>query len=330
MGTSFNHLSQEERDYIGMYKAQGWSFGDIAKELGRHRGTIRREYNKNKNEKGEYLASEAHERAMGRRRGSRGQSKCEPYKGEIHSLLALGDTPEQVAKGLSQKYIGFNVSHETIYQYIYRYQIDWADLLVRKHAPRWYKGMGRKHNKRPMIPNRVCYSTRPEHINNRTEIGHWEGDTIVCSQSKQTLLVMVERLSRYVIIRRVESRSPEPTKEMMIKALSHYKKCARKSITLDNGIEFKYHEQVKERLGLDTYFCQPYHSWEKGSVENMNGLIRRYIPKKTDISKVLDRELKLIEYLLNSRIRKTLNWKTPAQVFARETGMKISGGAIRI
>ncbi len=93
-------------------------------------------------------------------------------------------------------------------------------------------------------------------------------------------------------------------------------------------MEFKYHEQLKEELKMDTYFCQPYHSWEKGLVEQINGLIRRYLPKKTDLSKVTDKEIKLIEYLLNSRPRKLLDWATPAEVFAKKSRMKIIDGAL--
>ena len=179
-----------------------------------------------------------------------------------------------------------------------------------------------------MIPNRVSILERPEHINNKTDFGHWEGDSIVCSQSTVTLNVMAERQSQYVSIRRVEGRSAEMTKDVMITSLNRFKESSRKSITMDNGIEFKHHEKLKETLKMKTYFCQPYHSWEKGLVEQINGLIRRFLPKKTDLSKITEEEIGVIEFLLNSRPRKLLNWETPAEVFARKSGIKIVGDAL--
>jgi len=204
----------------------------------------------------------------------------------------------------------------------------WAKLLPRKHEPRWLKGMGKKLSKREMIPNRISILERPSEIDDKSQFGHWEGDSIVCSQSKESLNVLVERQTQYVSIRRVANRGPEATKEAMISSLSRFKKAGRKSVTLDNGIEFKRHEEVQKALKIKAYFCQPYHSWEKGLVEQVNGLIRRFLPKKTDLSQVKDKEIKLIEYLLNSRPRKLLNWATPAEVFARKCRMKLVNDAL--
>ncbi len=329
MGKCFSHISHTERDLIFKYRALGWSFQDIADVLDRHKSTIIREYNRNLNAEGEYLPSEAHEKALKRRKDSRfHSSKCEPYEDEIHQKLLLGWTPEQIAAFLSAKYIGFSVCHETIYEFIYRFHMDWSQLLRRKHQPRWRKDMGKKHHKHEMVPNRTCITLRPDSINNKLEFGHWEGDSIVCSQSVVSLNVMVERQTQYVTISRVKNRTPSVTRDAMIKSLSRFKKASRKSITLDNGVEFKYHEDVKSKLKMDTYFCQPYHSWEKGLVEHINGLIRCYLPKKTDLSKVSGKEIRLIEFLLNSRPRKLLSWKTPAQVFAKKSRMKLVNGAV--
>jgi len=115
---------------------------------------------------------------------------------------------------------------------------------------------------------------------------------------------------------------------MIIKSLSRFKKAGRKSITLDNGVEFKYHEQVQKVLNMQTYFCRPYSSWEKGLVEQVNGLIRRFLPKKTDLSQVTDQEIRAIEYLLNSGPRKLLDWKTPAEVFSKKCRMRLVKGAV--
>ncbi len=139
---------------------------------------------------------------------------------------------------------------------------------------------------------------------------------------------MVERQTQYVSIRRVENRGAEVANEAMEDSLNRFKAESRQSITMDNGIEFKYHEKLKKALNIKTYFCQPYHSWEKGLVEQINGLIRRFLPKKTDLSKITKKEIGVIEFLLNSRPRKLLKWETPAEVFALKSGIKLVGGAL--
>lgn len=150
----------------------------------------------------------------------------------------------------------------------------------------------------------------------------------MCSQSTVSLNVTVERQTQYVNIRRVENRGAEATQQTLVDTLGTFKKAGCRSLTLDNGIEFKYHEKVKESLEIETYFCQPYHSWEKGLVEQVNGLIRRFIPKKTDLSKITTREVSVIEFLLNSRPRKLLKWETPAEVFARKWGINLVNDAL--
>jgi IS30 family transposase len=329
LGQNYSQLSQKERDQIAIYRSKGHSFSVIGKVLGRNGSTISREYNRNITEEGSYLPSEAQKQCLMRKsQAAETKSKCEAYESEIYFRLCEGWTPSQVAGRLSKKKKGFSISYETIYCFIYKYRPDWIMLLPRKHVVRWFKGMGKKRSKRDMIPDRVGIDKRPKKINNKTEFGHCEGDSIVCSQSTVSLNVMVERQTQYVSIRRVENRGAEVTKEAMVHSLKRFKKKSRRSITLDNGIEFKYHKKVKKALKMKTYFCQPYHSWEKGLVEQINGLIRRYLPKKTDLSKITKKEVGVIEFLLNSRPRKLLNWETPAEVFARKSGMKLVGDAL--
>ncbi len=330
MGKKVSELTLCDREYIAIYRARELSFSEIGDLLGRSGSTISREYNRNLNEDGIYLPSIAHEKAMARKsQAANRQSKCEKYAETIHHFLRLGWTPEQIAGWLSLAHKGFSISYETIYCFIYKYHMEWAKLLPRKHEPRWTKGMGKTTTgKREMIQGRTGIEERPEEVNDKSQFGHWEGDSIVCSQSVVSLNVMVERQTQYVSICKLADRGPGETRDAMISSLSRFEAKTRKSITLDNGIEFKWHQQVKDELKIDTYFCRPYHSWEKGLVEQINGLIRRFLPKKTDLSKVSDKEIKVIEYLLNSRPRKLLNWKTPAQVFAKKSGMKLVDGAI--
>ena len=324
---TYKHLEQIERDLIETLRSGGHSFSEIGEIIDRDRSTVSREYSRNFG-KDMYLPSEAHAKSVKRKSDAgRRISKVLPYKEQIHFLLFIGWAPAQIASNL-RSIRGFSVCYETIYNYIYKNQMSWAKLLPRKHEPRWLKGMGRLLPKRDMIPNRTCISERPEWVNEKWEFGHWEGDSIVCSQSLVALNVMVERQTQYVSIRRVENHGPEATNQAMANSLSRFKKFSRRSITLDNGIEFKYHEKLKSELKMDTYFCHPYHSWEKGLVEQINGLIRRFLPKKTDLSEIAEKDIALIEYLLNSRPRELLNWQTPAEAFAKKSRIKLVDGAL--
>ena len=330
MSKKKSELTLEDREYIAIYRAKGWSYRDIGDLLDRSGSTISREYKRNLNFYGEYLPSIAQEKARTRKReAAERTSKCEAYKDTIHQYLLLGWTPAQIAGWLGITNSGISVSYETIYCFVYKHHMDWAKLLPRKHEPRWTRNMGKTTSgKREMIPDRTCISKRPGVASEKLEFGHWEGDSIVCSQSLVSLNVMVERQTQYVSIRRLLDRSAGETRDAMIGSLGRFKPKSRKSITLDNGIEFKWHQQVKKALKIDTYFCRPYHSWEKGLVEQVNGLIRRILPKKTDLSEITEKEIGVIQRLLNSRPRKLLNWETPAQVFAKKSGMKLVGGAI--
>lgn len=329
MGYFYKQLEQYERDLLAQYVSEGFSFTDIGRILDRSASTVSREYRRNKIDDNTYLPSDAHARSQDRKsESSCRESKCEPHQQKIYDLLRLGWTPEQIASELEKLNKDFSVSYETIYCYIYKYHIEWAKLLPRKHAPRWNKGMGKKKSKRGMIPNRTCITERLTKIDDKSEFGHWEGDSIVCSQSVISLNVMVERQTQYVCINLVGNRGPEVAKNAMVEALGYFPGSSVKSITLDNGIEFKYHEALAEEMNMDTYFCQPYHSWEKGLVEQINGLIRRFLPKKTDLSTISEKEVRLIEYLLNSRPRKLLGFATPAEIFAKKSGMKLVGGAL--
>jgi len=192
MGKKSTELTLYERDQIAIYRAKGFTFKEIGQLLGRSGSTISREYNRNLNDDGVYLPSVAYEKAVTRKsKAAVRKSKCEKHGKTIHHFLRLSWTPAQIAGWLSIAHKGFSVSYETIYCFIYKYHIQWAKLLPRKHEPRWTKGMGRTTSKREMIPGRTGIEERPEEINDKSEFGHWEGDSIVCSQSLVSLNVMV-------------------------------------------------------------------------------------------------------------------------------------------
>ena len=152
--------------------------------------------------------------------------------------------------------------------------------------------------------------------NDRSEFGHWESDAVVSKHSKVALAVLIERVSKLV---KIKQNRANMFSKAIIRRMKGLPACARRSITYDNGSENTQHELINDRLNTDSYFCNPYHSWEKGSVENVNGLIRRFLPKKTDFAKITHKRIKESELLLNNRPRKCLGFKTPAQVFLEQS-----------
>lgn len=190
--------------------------------------------------------------------------------------------------------------------------------LPRAHKKR-FKRVPRSNKKSSRIPNRISIDQRPEEINNRTEFGHWESDVIVSKQNKVALSVSIERISKLVKIKKIKQNKADMFSRAVIRRMKGLPACARRSITYDNGSENALHELINDRLNTDSYFCNPYHSWEKSSVENVNGLIRRFLPKKTDFAKITHKRIKEIESLLNNRHRKCLGFKTPNQVFLEQS-----------
>jgi len=312
-------LSLFERERIGVYFAQGKSKREIGRLLRRSHTTISRELKRNRHPhplmKG-YISCLAHQQANKRKSesGQRARLKNEETRAYVQNKLQMGWTPEQIANRLSIDTKYPSISHEAIYQYIYA---DWREgikLLARKRPYRYPKGLkcGRK---KPMIKNRVSIDERPLAINDRKEAGHWECDLIICDGSKTSIQVLHERVSRFVQLSLIPDRRAKTAKEAIIKNLSALPKQATKSITYDNGSENYSHEEVNKELGTKSFFCNPYHSWEKGAVENTNGLIRRWVPKKMNLSLITKKQIKEIEDRLNERPRKALGFKTPNEAF---------------
>ena len=232
----------------------------------------------------------------------------------VFEKLLISWSPEQISGRIRDEHPGNSISHEAIYQYIYEEHPDLIRHLRYSHRKRKRKGQGKKH-KKSHIPNRVSIEQRPDEINNRTEFGHWEGDTALSRQSKGAMAIMTERVSRYTLISYLAAKTSRNFSQAIIRRLVQFPDSTHMSMTYDNGSETVEHEKVNKELNMDSYFCTPYHSWEKGTVENAIGLIREYLPKKTDFDKVKLSEFKRIENLLNNRPRKCLNYKTPLEVF---------------
>ncbi len=318
---TYKHLSAEERDHLAVLKSQDKSLQDIARILKRSPSTLSRELKRNAAPvyTGYYLPHKAQQRADKRNREShqRKRLKMDVIRKFVEKNIQLGWSPEIIAGRLSLKYPGLSISHEAIYQWIYKEAPHLIWDLVRAHRKRKHRGYSRKH-KKSHIPARISIRERPKIVLKRLQIGHWETDTISCRKSYQAAQVSVERKTRYAKLAKLKTKSARAMSIALTRRLSHYPMPVRRSITYDNGPENAEHIRTNKILGTCSYFCEPFHSYERGTVENTIGLVRRHLPKKTNLAKISQDHLNKIESWLNSRPRKCLGFKTPAEVFKAE------------
>ena len=238
----------------------------------------------------------------------------------VYKGLLKGWTPEQISGRLKIDYPYnslMSISHEAIYRHIYtRPQASLnkklIKLLTRKKTRRWT--IKNKRGKGSKIRNQVSIDNRPKHIELRNEIGHWEGDLIIGKAQKSAIGTIVERKSRYTLIVKLKSRKADEVAKMFSKKLNQLNKKLRKSMTYDNGLEMAKHQIISQKTGMKIYFAHPYSSWERGTNENTNGIIRRDLPKGTDFNLIDEKTLLKIEYKLNNKPRKIIGYKTPKEV----------------
>jgi len=310
MEKQYHHLCRAERDEIYRFLKDDISRREIGKRLGRSVATISREIRRNGGHLG-YLPDTAQTTA--RRRRTRGSFKIDRYP-ELKSALLEGLhrrwSPEDIAHTCYGKQ---TFCHETIYRYIYHspwaikfglYQFLWRE------KPRRSKRRYRKS--RSKIPHRTSIHERSEHINTRHHYHHWEADLVHFKKQKHNLITAIERKSRFLlVVNNPDGKNAANVARRLGEAIAPY---APKSITLDNGLEFAAHQSLPAK----TFFCDPYSSWQKGSVEHANGRIRRWLPKSYD-GPITQNMLDTIAKILNNKPRKILGWKTPAQIFTRCT-----------
>jgi IS30 family transposase len=322
MGRRYGQLSLEERDRITEMMAEGASLRVIAAELGRSPATISREVRRNCSPSYKlYLSHRAHERAAKRKReaGKRPRLKDERTASYVLEKLNLDWSPEQIAGRIGMDCPGLSMSHEAIYQYIYDHRTEAREELInclrRGHRKRKHKGVGRKERK-TKIPGRVPIEERPASADKRSRFGHWEGDPLISRKSTAALQTLVERKSRLVLLTRLRRKSAEHSLQAVIKRLQGLPEKARRTLTLDNGTENARHRDITGAIGIRCYFARPYASWQRGTNEHINGLVRWYFPKGTDFSKITDKQVAEVESLINNRPRKCLSYRTPLEVAA--------------
>jgi IS30 family transposase len=315
---NFKQLSSEEREQISVLSSHKYSKAKIAKELGRSPSTISREFKRETtvvfNDR--YYAITTinnikQKKAKARRKRKTDNPEIQKY---IIEKLELGWSPEIISAMMFED-IGYLVGKDAIYDFIYKGNNHLSKYLTRKHLGR--KPQSRRKTKRTLIPNRIDIDFRPIEANKREELGHFEADTVVsCRGSKSALLVIADRAARMIRIKKLAQKTAEQASNAIIYALkkSNIIKIA-KTITYDNGCEFCRHEKINEDLNVKSFFCKPYHAWEKGTIENLNTLIRRFFPKGTDFDKITDTQIQYVEDWINNRPMKVLGYKTPNQKF---------------
>jgi transposase, IS30 family len=312
----YHQLTSGERYSLSALRAQGLNQSQIAKQLGRHRSTICRELKRNSARfDGHYRPSKAIERTSGRRSRSRRNLRftLEDLH-QVNALLRKQWSPQQVSGHLRNKCL-LRISHETIYRHIWDDKACGGNLYLHLRGARknCRKRYGR-NDSRGKLAGKRHISERPASVQGRRRIGHWEIDTVVGKGSQHCIVTLVERKTGYVLIGKLKARTVQQLNLGTLRiATPHADQFA--TITADNGSEFHGYTLIEQALGLKFFFATPHHSWERGTNENTNGLIRQYIPKGIDMVTLTQHDCNVIATKLNTRPRKRLDYETPHECF---------------
>jgi IS30 family transposase len=327
---STGHLTESERTVIFYLQMERFPKAQIARRLGRSPSTIGRELNRNSNLLGQYLPDHAHRLALRRRQQPRLRLKSgsRELMGYVAAALEKRWSPDQIAGRLDARppahLAGQSISHTTIYRWI------WGDPqrserfkpFLRVACKPRRKPYGKPTN-RGLIPNRVSIDDRPGIVDLRSRLGDWEGDSVVGRGRSGYVLTGVERRSRLLVAGKLPRATATDVNDTLVRLLGRMPPTRRRTFTVDNGKEFAGHQELTRRLKLAVYFAHPYSSWERGTNENTNGLLRQYLPKKRSFETLTETELQVYVKALNHRPRKCLNYQTPAEVFHKTSALHL-------
>ena len=325
MGSRYNHLTLDDRRLIFRLWEAKASIRGIAERLGCHRSTIYREVRRNWYDDAEaprmsgYFPTVAHDATARRRRHLGKLHRNEALAAEVVAKLNQAWSPEQIAGRMRREGSEFGtLCHETIYRYVYGPA--GRDAGLYRLLPSRRRKRRSRYARKPRglyIPEKNTIKKRPVEISERTSFGHWECDLVGFRKEfgKHKLTTLVERFSRYTCLSINASRHSVGVISGVAKDLAWLPQACRQSVTFDRGTEFSAYPLLKRTLGVESYFCAPQAPWQKGTVENTNGRLRRFLPLDTDIASTADEELSSIASRLNATPRKCLRFKTPAEVF---------------
>ncbi|MDW7604408.1 MAG: IS30 family transposase [Candidatus Nitrotoga sp.] len=302
---NYTHITREERYQIYALKKAGLKQYEIAKVLKRSESTISRELSRNCGRRG-YRPKQAHSKSMERQSINARMIDDATWQFAQDRLLEQW-SPEQISGHAA-------ISPETVYQRVYANKraggLLWKNLRSQKLRKKRYG----KVERRGTISNRVSIDDRAAIVETRSRIGDWEADTVIGKNHRQAIVSIVERKTGFTLIQKVERKTALAVSQAMIGLLKPHRKKVH-TITSDNGKEFAGHEEIASKLKANFYFAHPYSSWERGTNENTNGLIRQYFPKTRDFTTITQQEINMAMERLNNRPRKRLGYQTPNQVF---------------
>ena len=313
------HLTLEQRYKIENYREQGFSLGKISAQIGKDKSVISREINRNKDERnGVYKADLAHRKAQGRHQK---KAKREDFTAEVEanvlSYLKEDLSPEQIV-GRAAKDGKVMVSVERIYQYI------WQDKKKGGKLYRHLRTKGKKYQKRGylkgkrgIIKDRVDIDQRPAIVETKERFGDLEIDLVIGKGHQQALLTINDRATGMLFMDKVQSKEAHLIEAKTIELLEEWKPFIQ-TITSDNGKEFANHKNIAAALDIDFYFAKPYHSWQRGANENLNGLVRQYFPKNMSFQNIDKQQINQVVNKLNNRPRKRFGFDTPIEILARK------------
>ena len=324
--TAYKRLTLQERMRIYDLRRDGKSAAEIARILKRSRSTITRELERNKSQKG-YRFKKAQERSDARVRvkaAARRKLTREMWT-KAKELLGAGWTFEQISERLRRDGVDF-VCKETLYcEYYARQKLvlagksqEFLPLLPMRRRKRKTRDRNAKKYRnagRGKIPGRVDISERPKNVDHRARVGHWEGDLINGLNGTGNLVTAVERFSRFTLVGYSATKETDSVMAVFMSLFKGLPPEIVQTLTLDNGKEFSKFKLLMDELGMGVYFAKPYHSWERGTNENRNGVVRKVLPKGSPFDHLTDEQIKRIDYMLNDRPLKCLNWRTPREVF---------------
>jgi len=311
----YKHLTLKERYQISAYKKVGYTQSQIAQALHVSVSTISRELNRN-SLCGYYSAESAQRLCYVRhKKKPKYQKMTSEIKRYIKDKLKCDWSPEQIAGVMQKESVIHAVSHESIYRYVYENKSHGGKLYQHlRHKNKKYHKRGNEYNTRGLLKNRISITQRPKIVEKKSRIGDWEIDTMIGANHQGALVTIVDRCSKFALIKHVPSKHATIVTHAIIEMMLPIRKITH-TITSDNGKEFAYHERIAKELQTQFYFANAYHSWERGLNEHTNGLIRQYLPKQTDFTNLKKEQIQFIQDRLNHRPRKSLGYKTPAEIF---------------
>lgn len=331
----YRHFTIEEREEIQLGLWGKESIRSIGLRLNRSPSSISREIKKHFSpEKHLYRPQVAHASALNNRskRGRTERLKNDTIRSYVMTKLREGYSPEQIAGRMRIDLPGFSISHEAIYQYIYAQihrdgwgvlrpgHLDLRSTLKRRHKRRAKKGM-RKAG-RLARHNGPSIDERPSVAAERSRIGDWEGDSIASKNNASGLNSLVDRKSGLLFLTKLSGKTAKATRRVVVRRLRALPKHLRHTLTTDNGSENRSWDTIQKQTKISCFFAHAYHSWERGTNENTNGLVRWYFPKGTDFRTISDEQIAQVEYLLNTRPRKRLGYRTPLEIFNQSVALQ--------